>query len=153
MLPELQELVSRIINECEDQNALDAKDMAYLEQIQTAADLMNFEDSDDDKMYSLAISAAKAIGQSPEWIAQKDAERYSSPVLSSPAGSFGQSGLGIGGLANYVEPVGLPSVAAIKRQERIEREMQVCNGCGQSDLIDGAMFTTMAGSGYCDDCC
>jgi len=64
---------------------------------------------------------------------------------------FSHSGLGIGGLANHSELVTVPTVAAIKRMERIENEMQACRRCGDNDLIDGAMFTT-GGGNVCDDC-
>lgn len=158
MLLELQELVKRIIQECEDPSALDAEDMTYLKQIKSAADLMNFEDDDKDKMHSLAMSAAKTIGQSPAWIAQKDAEQWQRKsehrhALSVAAHRDFDKGFGIGGLGRHVEPITVPTIKAIEKMERIEREMEVCRQCGASNIIDGAMFTTIAGSGYCDDCC
>jgi len=159
MLPEIKELANRIFRDCEDDNALDAKDLAYLEQIKTTTDLLNFADDGSGKMVNLAADAAKALGQSDEWIARKiDGPYYNvgEPAQSKPTESpldFSHSGLGISGLANYDEKPIIPSVAAIKRMEKIENEMQICRRCGASDLIDGAMFTTMAGSGYCDDCC
>ena len=60
-------------------------------------------------------------------------------------------GFGVGGLANYDELSIIPSIAAMKRLEQIEAAMQVCRRCGESDLLDGAMFTT-GGSNVCDDC-
>jgi len=61
------------------------------------------------------------------------------------------SGLGIGGLATYEEPPMVPSVAAIEKHAARVRAAQRCKRCGQTEL-DGAMFTTIAGSGICDDC-
>ena len=60
-------------------------------------------------------------------------------------------GFGISGLAHYDEPATIPTIAQIKRLEQIEAAMQVCRRCGESDLLDGAMFTTGGGS-VCDDC-
>ena len=74
-----------------------------------------------------------------------------SSVMDESHLDFSHSGLGVGGLANYDEPVTIPSVAAIKQMERIEREMTVCRRCGESDILDGAMFTT-GGGDVCDDC-
>jgi len=64
---------------------------------------------------------------------------------------FSHSGLGIGGLGRHIETPIVPSIEAIKRVEQMEREMIVCRRCGQSDLFDGAMFTT-SGTNICDDC-
>jgi hypothetical protein len=61
------------------------------------------------------------------------------------------SGLGIGGLATYEEPPMVPSVAAIEKHARRLETAQRCRRCGQTEL-DGAMFTTLGGSGICDDC-
>ena len=62
-------------------------------------------------------------------------------------------GFGIGGLANYIEPIIIiPSIATIERMKRIEAKMQTCRRCKQTDLFDGAMFTTDPASGLCDDC-
>ena len=158
MLPQIKVMVDIIIVECEDPNALDDEDIAYLNQIQRRSDLRNF-DIKDSKMVALAADAARALGMSPGWIEENiDGPHYSAVEQTqnkrteSPL-DFSHSGLGIGGLAHYDEPPVVPSVAAIKRAEKIEAEMQTCRRCGASDLLDGAMFTTMAGSGYCDDCC
>jgi len=147
MLQKIENLITRLIDENDDPNTLDAEDIAYLEQIKSVADLLNFTDDGSEKMISLAADAASALGQSSYWIARNIDSG------SADTHDFSHSGLGISGLANYDEPVIIPSTAAIKRMEKIELEMETCRRCGASDLIDGAMFTTMAGSGYCDDCC
>jgi hypothetical protein len=60
------------------------------------------------------------------------------------------SGLGIGGLGQHVEEHA-PTTQEIERQVIAERTTQRCSRCGASEL-SGAMFTTDAGSGVCDDC-
>lgn len=62
------------------------------------------------------------------------------------------SGLGIGGLARHVEEMPVPSLAAMKRVEKLESEATTCRKCGDDDAFDGAMFTTDPASGSCDDC-
>jgi hypothetical protein len=44
-----------------------------------------------------------------------------------------------------------PSERAIGRYERAVSKAIICRRCGTSSL-NGAMFTTMSGSGICDDC-
>lgn len=61
------------------------------------------------------------------------------------------SGLGVGGAGSYVEPTIIPTIAAIERVERMEKRATYCRKCGQSDVWDGAMFTT-GGGDVCDDC-
>ena len=61
-------------------------------------------------------------------------------------------GFGIGGLARYEEPPFIPTVAQMERLERLEAQATYCRRCGQSDVFDGAMFTTDRSSGLCDDC-
>lgn len=155
MLAVLREMADRIIRECEDEDALDAEELVYLEQIKTVADLKNFTTDGSGKMVGLAADAAKALGQSSEWIAREiDGEFYEeSGAQAENSRDFGHSGLGIGGLGRHIEETLIPSVEAIVRVEKMEAQAQYCKQCGESDVFDGAMFTTMAGSGYCDDCC
>jgi len=66
---------------------------------------------------------------------------------------FDRTGLGIGNLGRYVEEPAVPTIQQIERLEKLEAQAQYCKRCGCSDVFDGAMFTTIAGSGLCDDCC
>lgn len=62
--------------------------------------------------------------------------------------------LGIGGIGIYADnemPI-VPSERAIARLERMEKRATYCRRCGQSDVFDGAMFTTLGGTNICDDC-
>ena len=61
------------------------------------------------------------------------------------------SGLGIGGLGRNQEAPIVPTVEQIERVEQLEASATYCRTCGQSDVFDGAMFTTGGGS-VCDDC-
>jgi hypothetical protein len=61
------------------------------------------------------------------------------------------AGLGIGGISNDQSMPVVPSVQAAARYERMLANATVCRRCGESSL-DGAMFTTLSGSGICDDC-
>ena len=58
---------------------------------------------------------------------------------------------GIGSLGRHVEMPATPSLAAMERIEKMEARACYCRRCGQSDVFDGAMFTTGGGS-ICDDC-
>ena len=60
-------------------------------------------------------------------------------------------GFGIGGLGRHEEPPIVPSLAALERVENMEKRSRICQVCGQSDVFDGAMFTT-GGGNVCDDC-
>ena len=60
-------------------------------------------------------------------------------------------GFGIGGLGRHVEPTTVPTVAQMARLEKMEARARYCRRCGQSDVFDGAMFTT-GGGDICDDC-
>jgi hypothetical protein len=62
------------------------------------------------------------------------------------------SGLGIGGLGRHIEEKPVPTVEQVKRLEQMEARATYCRKCGQSDVFDGAMFTTDPSSGLCDDC-
>ena len=64
---------------------------------------------------------------------------------------FSESGLGIGGLAHHEEKPIAPSARAVERVERMHQRETICRICGQSDVFDGAMFTTYGGN-ICDDC-
>lgn len=61
-------------------------------------------------------------------------------------------GFGIGGLSRYIEDPIIPTVKQMERQDQMERKAQYCRSCGCSDIFDGAMFSTDASSGLCDDC-
>lgn len=64
---------------------------------------------------------------------------------------FSESGLGIGGLATYEEPVIVPTMPQLAALERLAAAEIICKRCGASSL-DGAMFTTLGGEPICDDC-
>lgn len=62
--------------------------------------------------------------------------------------------LGIGGIGVFTEnemPT-IPSSAALARMKRLQETDIICRRCGASKNLDGAMFTTDASSGLCDDC-
>ena len=65
---------------------------------------------------------------------------------------FSHSGLGIGGLGSYQEPAFIPTIAQMERMEQLEASATTCRRCGQDDVFGGAMFSTDASSGLCDDC-
>jgi len=60
-------------------------------------------------------------------------------------------GYGIGGLGQHAEEGPTPTAEQVERVVRQERRARRCSSCGCSSL-DGAMFTTDASSGLCDDC-
>lgn len=62
--------------------------------------------------------------------------------------------MGIGGIGIYTENEmpQIPTVAQMERLEKLEQRATYCRRCGASDVFDGAMFTTLGGSGICDDC-
>ncbi len=60
-------------------------------------------------------------------------------------------GFGIGGLGRNQEKPTVPTVKQIDLWEQLEANAVFCRRCGQSDVFDGAMFTT-GGGGVCDDC-
>tara|TARA_R110000868_G_C10607994_1_gene741133 strand:+ start:99 stop:515 length:417 start_codon:yes stop_codon:yes gene_type:complete len=62
------------------------------------------------------------------------------------------SGLGIGGIRNDQSMPIIPSARAFARVQRLSDTDTVCRRCGASKHFDGAMFTTITGSGICDDC-
>lgn len=61
--------------------------------------------------------------------------------------------MGIGGLGIYAENEApfVPSERAIERYEKLAAQARTCRRCGQTDVFDGAMFTTSGGD-VCDDC-
>lgn len=77
-------------------------------------------------------------------------------VTPAPITSVGftdtDSGLGIGGINNDQSIPVIPSARALARVQRLSDTDKVCIRCGASKHFDGAMFTTIAGSGICDDC-
>jgi hypothetical protein len=64
---------------------------------------------------------------------------------------FDSGGFGIGGLARYEERPVVPSERALKCYEKMAQRATRCRRCGQTDVFDGAMFTTLGGD-ICDDC-
>ena len=62
------------------------------------------------------------------------------------------SGLGIGGINNDQSMPIIPNVRVSARIQKLHDTDTVCRRCGASENFDGAMFTTIAGSGICDDC-
>ena len=161
MLPELENLAAKLRVEAENPNALDAKDIAYLTQIQTTKDLLNFTDNGNGKMVALAADAAKSLGQPDEWIKTHIDDPYYNPAetkrdAATPQSAnqdFSRSGLGIGSLSHHIEDPLIPSEAGLARVEQMHTQATTCRRCHQSDLFDGAMFTTDPASGLCDDCC
>jgi hypothetical protein len=77
--------------------------------------------------------------------------RPTRPEPEESAGDF-DKGFGIGGLARHEEPPFVSTVKQIERLERLEKKARRCRRCGQTDVFDGAMFTTIAGGDICDDC-
>jgi hypothetical protein len=71
--------------------------------------------------------------------------------VAEPGLDFSESGLGIGGLATYEEPPVILTEQQWRRMEKLQATEIICKRCGASSL-DGAMFTTLGGSGICDDC-
>ena len=51
-------------------------------------------------------------------------------------------GFGIGGLGQLDEQQIVPSAEVLARIKRMEQAAQTCRRCKQTDLFDGAMFTT-----------
>lgn len=78
-----------------------------------------------------------------------EANNLYSPV-DTPGSDFDR-GFGIGGLGRHVEEPFIPSVAQMAKLERMEARATHCRRCGESDVVDGAMFTT-GGGNVCDDC-
>jgi hypothetical protein len=62
------------------------------------------------------------------------------------------SGLGIRGINNDQSLPTIPSEHEIERLQQMQDTDIVCKRCGASKNFDGAMFTTLGGSGICDDC-
>jgi hypothetical protein len=162
MLPKIRTMADRIIADCEDPAALDAEDLAYLEQIKTVDDLGNFTDASDDKMLTLALDAAKALGKTPaqcehlenEWRhrrAGRTAEIVRPELFEENPYDFSWSGLGIGGINDDQSMPEIPSLAVIGRQLRLAETDIICRRCGASMHFDGAMFTN-GGGDVCDDC-
>lgn len=65
-----------------------------------------------------------------------------------------ESVFGIGGIGIYSEneAMPIPSETAMRRFDELMAHARYCKRCGRNDVIDGAMFTTNARPGYCDDC-
>lgn len=63
-----------------------------------------------------------------------------------------ESGLGIGGINNDQSMPTIPSLRALDRVQKMHDTDTVCRRCGASKNFGGAMFTTLGGSGICDDC-
>lgn len=84
----------------------------------------------------------------PEHLRPEDSEKAVPVVEDEYCGAMGIGGVGV--YADNEMPT-VPSIAAIERVSRMEREATYCRRCGQSDAFDGAMFTT-GGCDICDDC-
>ena len=86
------------------------------------------------------------------WFDAKEVQPVANPPEPETPDYGFDRGFGIGGLGRHVEDPIIPTVEQMKRVEAAEAKMRICKRCGASDLYDGAMFTTIKGSGYCDDC-
>ena len=86
--------------------------------------------------------------------AEAERDRLNHSVLDQePSQSYDfDRGFGIGGLARYAEPPVIPTVQQMERVAKLEAQAVRCRRCGDTDMFDGAMFTTDAASGLCDDC-
>ncbi len=128
---------------------LPADETAILESIQTVADLtlvgVTLTDDGTGRYAALLASAGRALGLSAAEANQKADD------LIPPAG---------GRRAAHVPPAPVEPIFGIgalnlgdgaEAPARWPQGGQVCKRCGQSEA-DGAMFTTVAGSGICDDC-
>jgi len=78
-------------------------------------------------------------------------DRLNSMRSSPPKLHDTDSGLGIGGISRYVEPIVVPSLQAAERYIQRTKRARRCRRCHQTDL-DGAIFSTAPDSGLCDDC-
>lgn len=89
----------------------------------------------------------------PEYVKQMRASRESR-ILPAATPASDTAILGIGGIGIFAEnekPT-IPTARQIERMERLDREAIRCRICGQTDIFDGAMFTTIRGGDICDDC-
>lgn len=84
--------------------------------------------------------------------ARVEAERLNNALPAQHATGHGIIGIGGIGIYEENEMPQIPTVAQIERMERLERQATYCQRCGESDVFDGAMFTTLGSSGLCDDC-
>lgn len=73
------------------------------------------------------------------------------PVQQSEPTDF-DGGLGIGGLGRHEEKPVAPTASQVGRMEKLAAKAKTCRRCGQTDVFDGAMFTTASGGSICDDC-
>jgi len=71
---------------------------------------------------------------------------------STATGHDFDKGFGIGGLGRFQETSTIPTPEQMKRIEKMMARATTCRRCGQNDVFDGAMFTTVGGN-ICDDCC
>lgn len=157
MLRQLQKLVDQICHDCEI-GSLEPEEITYLEQLRGPDQLGNFVDNGDGSMIALAVDAAHTFKLSrnevhaleESWQIRQIVEQ-SQPQAAEHSYDFSSSGLGIGGLSHYEEPVIVPTVAQIERYERKMATAITCRRCGQNDVYGGAMFTT-GGGDICDDC-
>jgi hypothetical protein len=116
------------------------------------ADLESQMESSDN---ALLYDVAKTLGLSSEQAAELAGD--SDPITSAHAPEQKavydfDGGFGIGGLAHHQEKPIIPTIEQIERLKRMEASAMVCRKCKQSDVFDGAMFTTVGGN-ICDDCC
>jgi len=95
------------------------------------------------------ISGTMTIHEARHEAATRNAEK---PQSKSQSTDY-CGAMGIGGIGIYAENEmpSVPSVRAIERMEKLEKRARRCRRCGQTDVFDGAMFTT-GGGDVCDDC-
>lgn len=98
------------------------------------------------------IVGAKSNGGQMGFGEMHEVVLVSTQPIGNPESHDTDSGLGIGGIANDQSMPTVPSARALARVQRLSDTDTVCRRCGASKHFDGAMFTTIAGSGICDDC-
>lgn len=136
--------LKRVI-ESETESALADDEVAIMERINTLADLKSIgptlADDGTGRYAALLADIGAALGL-PRDQANTLADSFFRPANRLPA-------------AQPVEPVF--AIGGIGRGDGAEqpapwpKQGEVCRKCGAS-ASDGAMFTTIAGSGICDDC-
>jgi hypothetical protein len=81
--------------------------------------------------------------------AERDQLNQVKPALA--AGMDFDGGYGIGGLGRHAERPIIPTIEQMERVEQAEKRARRCRRCGDTDVFDGAMFTTAPSSGLCDE--
>jgi len=90
----------------------------------------------------LSTEPIRARAQAPQTIAKPTESPY----------DFDRTGAGIGGIGRFQDDPIIPTQKAFERYEQLRARATYCRRCHQSDVFDGAMFTTDPASGLCDDC-